>query len=272
MGLPLFRPDNDPGPSFLALLDHAGMGPGEAICNTASGDPGLAPHATTVVAVRHRDGVVMAGDRRATSGNFISHRDIEKVFPADDFSGVAISGTAGIAMEMVRLFQLQLEHYEKVEGKALSLDGKANQLSQMLRGHLPLAMQGLVVIPLFAGYDHRQERGRLFQFDVTGGRYEERDFAATGSGMLHASTVIKLRYRDEMTPDEAVDVAVEALFQAADEDSATGGPDLIRGIYPGMASITAEGFERLTHEHVAARTAAMLENLTTNWSRKELPS
>ena len=150
----------------------------------------------------------------------------------------------------------------------MSLDGKANQLSQMLRGHLPLAMQGLVVIPLFAGYDHRQERGRLFQFDATGGRYEEQDYAATGSGMMHASTVIKLRYRDEMTPNKAIDVALEALFQAADEDSATGGPDLIRGIYPGMASITAEGFERLTHERVATRTAAMLEKLSTSWGRK----
>jgi proteasome beta subunit len=218
------------------------------------------------VAVRHGDGVIMAGDRRATSGNFISHRSIEKVFPADQHSGVAISGTAGIAMEMVRLFQLQLEHYEKVEGKALSLDGKANQLSQMLRANLPLAMQGLVVVPLFAGYDHRQDTGRLFQYDVTGGRYEERDHASTGSGMLHASTVVKLRYREGMTEDEAVDVVVEALFQAADEDSATGGPDLIRGIYPVVASITAEGFERLDDQRVADRTTALLDSLVGNQS------
>jgi len=210
--------------------------------------------------------VIMAGDRRATSGNFISHRSIEKVFPADQHSGVAISGTAGIAMEMVRLFQLQLEHYEKVEGKALSLDGKANQLSQMLRANLPLAMQGLVVVPLFAGYDHRQDTGRLFQYDVTGGRYEERDHASTGSGMLHASTVVKLRYREGMTEDEAVDVVVEALFQAADEDSATGGPDLIRGIYPVVASITAEGFERLDDQRVADRTTALLDSLVGNQS------
>ncbi len=264
MNLPLFRPEDDPGPSFLGLLDHVGMGPAESFRGAAGVDPSLTPHATTVVAVRHRDGVIMAGDRRATSGNFISHRSIEKVFPADRHSGVAISGTAGIAMEMVRLFQLQLEHYEKVEGKALSLDGKANQLSQMLRANLPLAMQGLVVVPLFAGYDHRQETGRLFQYDVTGGRYEERDHAATGSGMLHASTVVKLRYREDMTEDEAVDVVVEALFQAADEDSATGGPDPIRGIYPVVASITAEGFERLDDQRVADRTTALLDSLTGN--------
>jgi len=221
----------------------------------------LSPHATTLVAVRHSEGVVMAGDRRATSGNLISHRTIEKVFPADRHSGVAISGTAGIAMEMVRLFQMQLEHYEKVEGKALSLDGKANQLSQMLRGHLPLAMQGLGVVPIFAGYDHRQEAGRLFQYDVTGGRYEERDHATTGSGMLHASTVVKLRYRDEMSADDAVDVVVEALFQAADEDSATGGPDPIRGIYPVVATITADGFQRLDDGLVAERTATLLSSL-----------
>jgi len=260
VGLPLFRPDEDPGPSFFGLLARSGPGLSEAL-SAAPIDPTLAPHATTVVAVRHRDGVVMAGDRRATSGHLISHRTIEKVFPADRHSGVAISGTAGVAMEMVRLFQLQLEHYEKVEGKGLSLDGKANQLSQMLRGHLPMAMQGLVVIPLFAGYDHRQETGRLFQFDATGGRYEERDHAATGSGSLHASTVVKLRYRDGMDEDEAVDVIIEALFQAADEDSATGGPDPIRGIYPVVASITTDGFERLEDERVAERTAVLLESM-----------
>ena len=271
MALPLFRPQDDPGPSFLGLLDQVGMGPTEAFARADrrradglsidSPERQLAPHATTLVAVRHRDGVVMAGDRRATSGNLISHRTIEKVFPADRHSGVAISGTAGIAMEMVRLFQMQLEHYEKVEGKALSLDGKANQLSQMLRGHLPLAMQGLGVVPIFAGYDHRQEAGRLFQYDVTGGRYEERDHAATGSGMLHASTVVKLRYREEMSVDDAVDVVVEALFQAADEDSATGGPDPIRGIYPVVATITEEGFQRLDDDLVAERTATLLASL-----------
>ncbi len=261
MGLPLFLPDDDPGPSFLGLLERSGKVLVDPTDWPPSGS-GLTPHGTTVVAVRHRDGVVMAGDRRATSGNLISHRSIEKVFPADHHSGVAISGSAGVAMEMVRLFQLQLEHYEKVEGKALSLDGKANQLSQMLRSHLPMAMQGLVVIPLFAGYDHRQGSGRLFQFDATGGRYEERDHAATGSGSLHASTVIKLRYKDHMSEDQAVDVVVEALFQAADEDSATGGPDLIRGIYPVVASITASGFERLADGRVADSTTALVESLT----------
>ncbi len=139
-------------------------------------------HGTTVVAIRYADGVVMAGDRRATSGNLISHRSIEKVFPADRWSGVAIAGAAGPAMEMVRLFQLQLEHYEKVEGGPLSLEGKANQLSQMVRNHLPAAMQGLAVVPLFAGFDLRRQAGRLFQYDVTGGRYEENDYATSGSG------------------------------------------------------------------------------------------
>ena len=271
MALPLFRPQDDPGPSFLGLLDQVGMGPTEAFARADkrradglsidSPERQLSPHATTLVAVRHKHGVVMAGDRRATSGNLISHRTIEKVFPADRHSGVAISGTAGIAMEMVRLFQMQLEHYEKVEGKALSLDGKANQLSQMLRGHLPLAMQGLGVVPIFAGYDHRQEAGRLFQYDVTGGRYEERDHAATGSGMLHASTVVKLRYREEMSADDAVAVVVAALFQAADEDSATGGPDPRRGIYPVVATITDEGFQRLDDDLVAERTATLLASL-----------
>jgi len=256
--LPLFTPDDDPGPSFVGLLGRLGVGAPDMPDRI---DPALITHGTTVVAVRYVDGVVMAGDRRATSGNFISHRTIEKVFPADSHSGVAISGVAGLAMEMVRLFQLQLEHYEKVEGSPLSLDGKANQLSQMLRGHMPLAMQGLPIVPIFAGFDERVGQGRLFQFDGTGGRYEERDYAATGSGSLHATTVIKLRHHDTLDLDGAVDVVVEALFQAADEDSATGGPDPVRGIYPIVASITADGFERLDDQRVSDRTAVLLERL-----------
>ncbi len=258
MTLPLFTPDDDPGPSFVGLLGRLGVNTPDIPDRI---DPALITHGTTVVAVRYVDGVVMAGDRRATSGNFISHRTIEKVFPADSHSGVAISGVAGLAMEMVRLFQLQLEHYEKVEGSPLSLDGKANQLSQMLRSHMPLAMQGLPIVPIFAGFDERIGQGRLFQFDGTGGRYEERDYAATGSGSLHATTVIKLRHHDALDLDGAVDVVVEALFQAADEDSATGGPDPVRGIYPIVASITADGFERLDDQRVSDRTAVLLERL-----------
>ncbi len=258
MTLPLFTPDDDPGPSFVGLLGRLGVNTPDIPDRI---DPALITHGTTVVAVRYVDGVVMAGDRRATSGNFISHRTIEKVFPADSHSGVAISGVAGLAMEMVRLFRLQLEHYEKVEGSPLSLDGKANQLSQMLRSHMPLAMQGLPIVPIFAGFDERAGQGRLFQFDGTGGRYEERDYAATGSGSLHATTVIKLRHHDALDLDGAVDVVVEALFQAADEDSATGGPDPVRGIYPIVASITADGFERLDDQRVSDRTAVLLERL-----------
>ena len=158
------------------------------------------PHATTCVALRFADGVVMAGDRRATSGNLISHRSMEKVVQADTHSGVAIAGAAGPAMEMIRLFQLQLEHYEKVEGSPLSLEGKANQLSMMVRSNLPAAMQGMVVVPLFAGYDLRRGQGRLWAYDVTGGRYEEREYVATGSGSLHAGTVIKVGYPSRHEP------------------------------------------------------------------------
>jgi proteasome beta subunit len=261
MDLPLFSLADDPGPDFSALVRRAGL---------LMPDPGLAPgqsppvaitHGTTVVAIRFERGVLMAGDRRATSGNLISHRAIEKVFAADRHSGVAIAGAAGPAMEMVKLFQLQLEHYEKVEGDELSLDGKANQLSQMVRSHLPAAMQGLAVVPLFAGYDVRRSLGRLFQYDVTGGRYEESNFAATGSGSLHAATVVKLGFREGLTRDETIDLAINALFQAADEDSATGGPDPVRGIYPTVATITAEGFTRVGELEVAERFERLLERL-----------
>jgi len=218
-------------------------------------------HATTVVAIRCQQGVVMAGDRRATAGHLISHRSIEKVFPADRYSGVAIAGAAGPAMEMVRLFQLQLEHYEKVEGKALSLDGKANQLGMMVRNNLPAAMQGFAVVPLFAGYDTSRGVGRLFQYDVTGGRYEEREYAVGGSGSLHAGTVIKLGYRSGADADEMIDLAVSALFRTAEEDAATGGPDLVRGIYPVVAVIGADGFERVVDTDVESRFRNLLASL-----------
>lgn len=260
--LPTFDPHDDPGPSFLALAHRMGVLQTPIPLSDVSSLS--IPHATTCVAIRHATGVIMAGDRRATSGNLISHRTIEKVFPADRHSGVAIAGAAGPAMEMVRLFQLQLEHYEKVEGAQLSLEGKANQLSQMVAQHLPLAMQGLAVVPIFAGYDLQRGIGRLFQYDVTGGRYEERDYTATGSGSLHASTVIKMGRQPDMDAEAAISLAVAALFEAADEDSATGGPDLMRGIFPVVADITASGFRRvgddairtLAEAIVAARTPA----------------
>jgi proteasome beta subunit len=257
--LPLYQPEDDPGPDFAALVRRAGLVPPPSL---GSLDPMSVPHGTTCVAVRYADGVVMAGDRRATSGNFISHRTIEKVFPADRHSGVAIAGAAGPAVEMVRLFQLQLEHYEKVEGAPISLEGKANQLSQMVRNHLPAAMQGLAVVPLFAGYDTHRRAGRLFQYDVTGGRYEEYDHAATGSGSLHAGTVVKLGWREGMDAETAVDLVLRSLYEAADEDAATGGPDLVRGIFPVVATITGSGFERIDDEVLAERTRLMVERVT----------
>src|SRR4051812_2130498 len=270
MTMPRFAAGDDPGPSFTELLRRTdGASPG---LDATVDDRAAITHGTTVVAVRYADGVVMAGDRRATSGNLISHRTMEKVYPADRHSGVAIAGAAGPAMDMVKLFQLQLEHYEKVEGVELSLEGKANQLSGMVRGNLPAAMQGLVVVPLFAGFDVRRRQGRLFQYDVTGGRYEETNFATTGSGSLHAGTVIKLGYRDGLSREDTIDLAISALFNAADEDSATGGPDLVRGIYPTMATITVDGFEKLADEEIAGRFRLLVDRLSTPDSAAQMGS
>ncbi len=257
MNLPLFGVSDDPGPDFAELLRRSGFAQGLG----ADGVPAAEDyrHGTTCVAIRYADGVLLAGDRRATSGNLISHRSLEKVFPADRHSGVAIAGAAGPAVEMVRLFQLQLEHYEKVEGTTLSLMGKANQLSQMIRSNLPAAMRGMVVVPIFAGYDLARGEGRLFEFDITGGRYEEADHAGAGSGSLHAGTVLKLGHRAAMSAGEATDLALEALYEAAEEDSATGGPDPVRGIYPVVAVIEASGYERLDDADLAVRTDALIE-------------
>lgn len=248
--MPFFDPGDDPGSSFPELLRRVGFDGGAEPSEMGGVD---VPHATTCVALRCADGVVMAGDRRATSGNLISHRSMEKVVQADGFSGVAIAGAAGPAMEMIRLFQLQLEHYEKVEGSSLSLEGKANQLSMMVRGNLPAAMQGMVVMPIFAGFDQRRSVGRLWAYDVTGGRYEEREYVATGSGSLHAGTVIKVGFRSDMATGDAVDLAVRSLWEAADADSATGGPDALRGIYPIVATVTADGWTPVGDDDLSAR-------------------
>ncbi|WP_104106467.1 proteasome subunit beta [Nocardioides sp. 616] len=211
----------------------------------------LAPHGTTIVAATFPGGVVMAGDRRATMGNIIAQRDIEKVFPADEYSCVGIAGTAGIAVEMVRLFQTELEHYEKIEGTTLSMDGKANRLAALIRSNLGMAMQGLAVVPLFAGFDLAAEHGRIFSYDVTGGRYEETAFHAVGSGSLFARGSLKKLYRADLDADGCVTAAVQALYDAADDDSATGGPDLARRIFPVVHVITADGGHRLSDDEVA---------------------
>src|SRR5688572_3635079 len=212
----------------------------------------LAPHGTTIVAATFPGGVVMAGDRRATMGNIIAQRDIEKVFPADEYSAVGIAGTAGLAVELVRLFQVELEHYEKIEGTTLSMDGKANRLAALIRANLGLAMQGLSVVPLFAGFDLTADQGRIFSYDVTGGRYEETAFHSVGSGSLFARGSLKKLYRSDLTETECVTAVVQALYDAADDDSATGGPDLTRRIFPVVQVITADGGRRLPDEEVAA--------------------
>lgn len=260
MTMPRFAAGDDPGASFPDLLRKLGIDPFPSTVRSSGPDSGVRgsatdtsiPHATTCLALTYDGGVVMAGDRRATMGNIISTRSVEKVVPADDLSGVAIAGTAGLAMEMIKLFQLQLEYYEKVEGQALSLEGKANQLSMMVRSNMPAAMQGLGVVPLFAGYDPLVGRGRLWDFDITGGRYEERDFVAVGSGSMLASTVLRVGWRKNMSRDAAVELAARALWEASDTDTATGGPDILRGIYPIVASIDANGWNRVADESLAS--------------------
>jgi proteasome beta subunit len=216
---------------------------------------------TTVLALTTASGVVMAGDRRATAGHLISRGDMRKVFPADDWSAIAISGAAGPAMELARVFATELEHYEKVEGEPLSLEGKSNKLSGMVRAHLPMAMQGLVIVPLFAGVDPRTHDGSIYEYDPVGGRYQARDHAATGSGSLAARATLKRLHRDrgDLDLDGAVRIAVEALFDAAEEDSATGGPDLIRRIYPIVATIDeAGGYHELPDDEVLAHVEAVI--------------
>jgi proteasome beta subunit len=203
----------------------------------------------------------MAGDRRATEGHLVAHRRIRKVFPADDYSAVAIAGVAGLAMDMVKLFQVELEHYEKIEGLRLSLEGKASFLARMVRGQLPLAVQGLAVVPLFAGYDERESKGRVYTYDVVGGRYEETDFGSTGSGSRLAKAYLRTAYQDEMGADAAVGTAVNALVAASSEDTATGGPDLKRGILPNVVRIDADGLAELDDETIYPYAESAVETI-----------
>jgi proteasome beta subunit len=235
---------------FLAEASPELLPSRRSVSQGQAGD--VAPHGTTIVAATFPGGVVMAGDRRATMGNIIAQRDIEKVFPADEYSCVGIAGSAGLAVELVRLFQTELEHYEKIEGMPLSMDGKANRLAGLIRGNLGMAMQGLAVVPLFAGYDLAAGQGRIFSYDVTGGRYEETAFHSVGSGSLFARGSLKKLYRDDLDPNGCVTALVQALYDAADDDSATGGPDLTRRIFPVVQVITAEGGQRLPDAEVAA--------------------
>ncbi len=247
-----------PTASFSELLVAQGLAPrwdADRIAGTRE-----TAEATTVLALRWADGVVMAGDRRATAGNVIAHKRIKKVYPADEYSAVAISGTAGMAEELIKLFQTELEHYEKIEGSRLSLDGKANYLARMVRGNLALAFQGLVVVPLFCGYDASETAGRLYSFDVVGGRYEEQDYATTGSGGAEARSFLKGSWEASLDEDGGVRLAVEALVAAAEEDSATGGPDLRLGIYPNVVTVTADGFREVPEEQIAQVAAEVMES------------
>jgi len=249
---------SDPNPSFSDLLRKVDptllpkVEPGSMAAMAL-------PHGTTILALRFADGVIVAGDRRATEGYTIADRRMEKVYPADDYSAVAIAGAAGPAIEMVRLLQTQLEHYEKLEGEKLSLEGKANSLAQLIRANLPMAMQGLVIVPLFGGYDLRRGEGRLFRYDAIGGRYEDTEFHATGSGGTHARGTLKKRWRADIPRDEAVRASVEALMDASEEDTATGGPDLERGIFPSIAIVTRDGYGQVDETELRAVTQSLFD-------------
>jgi len=255
-------PAEYPGAGLSSFSDFAAAVAPNVLPASRTGGPGagdLSPHGTTIVAATFPGGVVVAGDRRATMGNMIAQRDIEKVFPADEFSIVGIAGAAGIAVEMVGLFQVELEHYEKIEGAPLSMVGKANRLATMIRSNLGLAMQGLVVVPLFAGWDVAAEQGRIFSYDATGGRYEESAFFSVGSGSVYARGSLKKLYRDDFDAAGAAMALVQALYDAADDDSATGGPDLTRKIFPVVLVATADGVERVSDTTVAGMVDRLLE-------------
>jgi proteasome beta subunit len=258
--LPLAGPSFGADPSFVDLLRRERPETLQHLSQTVTKDAAAGiPHGTTVLGFSYAEGVIVAGDRRATAGYAIADDKMRKVFAADDYSAIAIAGAAGMAVEMVKLFQLELEHYEKLTGDRLSLEGKANRLAQLIRQNFPLAMQGLVVVPLFGGYDERRGQGRLFYYDATGGRWEEEDYQATGSGSQSAKNSLKKRWRPGLTREDALRVAVEALLDASEDDVATGGPNINRRIFPTVLTVSASGAEEIPEDEVAAASTSVME-------------
>ncbi len=248
------------GASFSELLEleHPQLQPKlwRGASEPALGDTG---HGTTCLALHFADGALVAGDRLATMGYQVASREIEKVYATDRYSLLAIAGAAGPAIEMARLIRIQFEHREKIEGEPLELEGKANTLAGLVRQNFPAAMQGLAVVPLFAGYDLRRRCGRVWKYEITGGRYEEREFESVGSGAVFAREGLKKSYRPEADRGQAIRTALGALTDAADEDRATGGVDLLRGIYPRIKTCTAQGIEEIPDEEIAEHYQQLLE-------------
>jgi proteasome beta subunit len=260
VGLPSSGPSFGSNPSFVDLLRREHPDSLARLTQPLSAEAAArVPHGTTVLGLKYADGIVMAGDRRATAGYTIADDKMRKVFAADDYSAIAIAGAAGMALDMVKLFQLELEHYEKLTGDRLSLEGKANRLAQMIRSNFPLAMQGLVVVPLFGGYDERRAEGRLFYYDATGGRWEEDDYQSTGSGSQPAKNSLKKRWRPGLDRTTALRAAVEALLDASEDDVATGGPNTVRHIYPIVLTVTASGADEMAESEVAEAVDLVLE-------------
>ena len=258
--LPVSGPTFGANPSFVDLIRREAP---EALPAALTGGSAIegrieVPRGTTILGLKYADGIIVAGDRRATAGYTIADDKMRKVFAADDYSAIAIAGAAGMAVEMVKLFQLELEHYEKLTGDRLSLEGKANRLAQMIRSNFPLALQGLIVVPLFGGFDHRRGEGRLFYYDATGGRWEEDDYQSTGSGSQPAKNSLKKRWRPGLARDRALQAAVEALLDASEEDVATGGPNVGRRIFPNVLAVTAEGAAEVGEDEVATAVDAVL--------------
>ena len=253
---------HDPGSSFFDFLSSQNPQVIPEFRRNEAATPSplnAVPHGTTVLALRYNNGVIVAGDRMATEGLSVSGRRMEKVLKTDEYSVIAISGAAGPAIELTKLFQTELEHYEKIEGVSLTTEGKANKLGQMIKSNLPMAFQGLVVIPIFVSYDFQKNKGRIFKYDITGGRYEETDHYSTGSGGRDARNILKARYNADLSAEDAIRIAVEALFNASEEDIGTGGPDPVRGIYPTVKLISSQGTVDAKEAQVKAAYEFLIE-------------
>ncbi len=251
------------GPSFIELLqtDHQHLFPNfnDVACKEKEASITL-PRGTTILSLCYRDGIVIAGDRRAVEGHHISSRRIEKVFKTDQFSAMAVAGVAGLCLDMAKLFRTELEHYEKIEGEQLVLEGKANKLAHMIKQNFPAALQGLIVVPIFVGYDPKSRKGRIFKYDVIGGIYEEDGYYATGSGGKDARNTMKKLYKENMDEEAALNLAIEALYDASEEDSATAGPDTMHSIYPSMKTVTERGVQDVPSERIEVLYKAFLED------------
>lgn len=251
------------GRDFFDLLTSEGYRfPAKALSPSdpaGSGLPFEPTEGTTILALRYRDGVMVAGDRRATAGHTVLYDRADKVIPIDDYSLMAISGSPAMAFEIARILEHSFQYHRRRQLQEMSIEAKLRRLSLLIRDNLPMAVQGIgAVIPIFATYDQEADLGRIYFYDVLGAQFEVADFATTGSGSSAVRGAMYYMNRwggppfSQLSREDAVGLSLRLLFTASEYDSATGRYESSAGVYPTVKTITSGGQEDIDLDELRA--------------------